>query len=127
VVGNGCASLGSRRGRSAAVAPSAGFPRTSVPSMDVNESAAGVSKGAFTHHFRTRSALLARLAEQAIASMEEALDAAVATGGVVRTWLQISMPRKEADLYRALLMSFNEGKADSSELLRRTAPARQRS
>lgn len=95
----------------------------SVPSMDVIASASGVSKGGFTHHFRTRSALLAALAEQAIVSMDEALDAAVATGGVVRTWLQISMSREDADLYRALLMSFNEGGADTSELLRRSAEA----
>ncbi|WP_104181803.1 TetR/AcrR family transcriptional regulator [Arthrobacter sp. B0490] len=95
----------------------------SVPSMDVIASAAGVSKGGFTHHFGTRAALLAGLAEQAIESMDQALDAAVATGGVVRTWLEVSMSREEADLYRALLMSLNEGGADTSELLRRSAEA----
>lgn len=95
----------------------------SVPSMDIIASAAGVSKGGFTHHFRTRSALLAGLAEQAIASMDKALDAAVATGDVVETWLRISMSREEADLYRALLMSFADGGADTPELLRRSAEA----
>lgn len=95
----------------------------SVPSMDVVASAAGVSKGGFTHHFRTRSALLSGLAEQAIDSMDAALDAAVATGDVVRTWLQISMAREESDLYRALLMSFGEGGTDTSELLRRSGEA----
>ncbi len=91
--------------------------------MDVIAAAAGVSKGGFTHHFRTRSALLTGLAEQAIASIDETLDAAVAEGGVVRSWLQISLSREEPDLYRALLMSFNEGGADTSELLRRSAEA----
>lgn len=95
----------------------------SVPSMDVIASAAGVSKGGFTHHFRTRSALLAGLAGQAIASMDEALTAAVATGDVVRTWLRISMSREEANLYRALLMSFTEGGADTAELVRQSAGA----
>ncbi|MHA7207784.1 TetR/AcrR family transcriptional regulator [Arthrobacter sp. MDT1-65] len=95
----------------------------SVPSMDVVAAAAGVSKGGFTHHFRTRPALLSGLAEQSIASMDEALDAAAATGDVVRTWLRISMSREESDLYRALLISFNEGGTDTSELLRRSAEA----
>lgn len=95
----------------------------SVPSMDVIASTAGVSKGGFTHHFKTRSALLAGLADQAIASIDEALNAAVATGGVVRTWLQTSMSREEGDLYRALLMSFTDVGADTSQLLRRSAEA----
>lgn len=95
----------------------------SVPSMDVIASAAGVSKGGFTHHFKTRSALLAGLAEQAIASMDDALNAAVVTGQVVETWLRISMSREEADLYRALLMSFSDGGVDTTELLRRSAEA----
>lgn len=91
--------------------------------MDVIASASGVSKGGLMHHFNSRSALLAALVEQVIATMDEALDAAAATGGVVRTWLRISMSREDADLYRALLLSFTEVRVESSELLRRSAEA----
>ena len=94
--------------------------------MDVIASAAGVSKGGFTHHFRTRSALLSGLAEQAIASMDEALNAAVPRSDVVGTWLRISMSREEADLYRALMMSFTEAGAGSTELFRLSSEATRR-
>lgn len=95
----------------------------SVPSMDAIAAAAGVSKGGFTHHFKTRAALLEGLAAQAIESMDKALNAAADRGEVVETWLRVSMSRDDADLYRALLMSFADGGERAGALLSQSAEA----
>lgn len=98
----------------------------SVPSLDAIAAAAEVSKGGLMHHFKTRSALLEGLAEQAIDSMDEALDAAVPRGQVVETWLRLSMSRDDADLNRALLMSFADVGDNAGALLKQAAAASQR-
>ena len=94
-----------------------------IPSLDAIASAAGVSKGGLMHHFRSRSALLAGLAEQAIATIDNALAAAVPEGRVVETWLRISLCRDEADLYRALLTTFSGAGTTTDELLQNSVAA----
>ena len=94
-----------------------------IPSLDAIASTAGVSKGGLMHHFRSRSALLAGLAEQAIATIDNALAAAVPEGRVVETWLRISLCRDEADLYRALLTTFSGAGTTTDELLQNSVAA----
>ncbi|WGM20312.1 TetR/AcrR family transcriptional regulator [Paenarthrobacter sp. OM7] len=98
----------------------------SIPSMDAVAAAAKVSKGGFTHHFRTKAALLEGLAVQAIESLDEALNAAVTRGNVVETWLRISKSQDDADLYRALLVSFTDLGENADGLLSLSAEASKR-
>ncbi len=96
----------------------------SVPSLDVVARAAGVSKGGLTHHFPSRAALLDGIAAQAIEGMDRAL-AAAEEGRVVETWLRLSLSREEAELYRALLVSFSDAGATAA-VLQRAAEASRR-
>lgn len=97
-----------------------------VPSMDAIAAAAGVSKGGFTHHFKSRAALLEGLAAHAIASTDEALGVAVGRGDVVETWLRLSMAGDDAALYRAILMSFADVGESAGVLLSQSAEASER-
>ncbi|WP_294564938.1 TetR/AcrR family transcriptional regulator [uncultured Arthrobacter sp.] len=98
----------------------------SVPSLDAVAAASGVSKGGLMHHFRSRAALLDGIAAQAIEAMDEALAAAAEGGNVTETWLRLSMSREDADLYRALLVSFTDSGSTTEALLRRSAEATER-
>lgn len=98
----------------------------SVPSLDVVAQEAGVSKGGLMHHFRSRAALLDGIAGQTINEMDEALSAAAERGDVVETWLRLSLSRDEAELYRALLVSFTDTGSATEALLARAAEASQR-
>jgi len=98
----------------------------SVPSLDVIAVQAGVSKGGLMHHFRSRAALLDGLAEQAIQETDQALADAAVGGEVVETWLRLSASREEADLYRALLVSFADAGPMAESLMQRSAEASRR-
>lgn len=63
----------------------------SVPSLNVLAAAAGVSKGGLTHHFPTRSSLIAGLGRFALEEVDAAMSLASSEGHAARTWLELSV------------------------------------
>ncbi|MHA7262201.1 TetR/AcrR family transcriptional regulator [Arthrobacter sp. TMN-37] len=98
----------------------------SIPSLDVVATRSGVSKGGLMHHFRSRAALFEGIAEQAIEMMDAELGAAAGRGNVAETWLRLSRSPEDADLYRALLVSFTDAGSTTEALLNRSAEATRR-
>lgn len=77
-----------------------------VPSLNSVAALAGVSKGGLVHHFPSRRALVAGLAEAALHEVDAAMEAASAEGRAAETWLRISVPMGEdVALFRALAIA----------------------
>lgn len=98
-----------------------------VPSLNALATAAGVSKGGLIHHFPSRDALLAALAEQSIAAVDTALEQAVGRGDLLQTWLELSLPDQHGvALFQSLAAVFFAGRSDHSAIQVLVSEANQR-
>lgn len=98
-----------------------------VPSLNTLASEAGVSKGGLTHHFPTRDALLAAIAEDAIAAIDLALSQASGGPETLRTWLKLSIPdKKDVALFQSMAALFFTGKSSTASILNLAADANKR-
>jgi AcrR family transcriptional regulator len=83
--------------------------------LDAVAADAGVSKGGLLYHFATKSALVDGLAER-LQAFTEANLARAETDGVVRTFLETSLPGSdEADHYWAVFSAMRSGLEVSDE------------
>jgi len=98
-----------------------------IPSLNELAHASGISKGGLLHHFPTRQALLEAIAHHGITSVDSALEEAHNGGSVLRTWLELSLPRGEdVALFQALASVFFASKSSSENLAKMVADANQR-
>ena len=77
-----------------------------VPSLNTVAEAAGVSKGGLIHHFPTRAALVDGLAREALREIDDAMEAAAASGHAAAAWLRLAVPTgDEVELFRAMAVA----------------------
>ena len=98
--------------------------RGSIPSLNVVVELAEVSKGGLIHHFPTRGALVAALADSAITELDDAMRRAAANRTVARTWLTLAaLSPDEVALFRAIALALADMGAAASAIARRNSEA----
>ena len=95
-----------------------------IPSLNVVVLLAEVSKGGLIHHFPSRGALVAALADSAITELDDAMRRAAANRAVARTWLTLAaLSPDEVTLFRAIALALAGMGAEASAIARRNSEA----
>lgn len=98
-----------------------------VPSLNAVAADAGVSKGGLIHHFPSRAALVAGLAQSAMERVDAAMRDAASRGAAAVTWLRLSVPDdEELMLFRSLAAAYRVAGEADAELARSALEAVQR-
>lgn len=98
-----------------------------VPSLNTLASEAEVSKGGLMHHFPTRDALLAAMAEDAIATIDLALSRVSGGPETLRAWLTLSLPnKKDIALFQSMAALFFTGKSSTDAIVNLAGQANKR-
>lgn len=96
----------------------------SVPSMDRVARAAHVSKGGLVHHFPSRAALIAALADDAIAEIDARMRTAAEHGRAAAAWLELALPSEEdVHLFFALGAEYRTLGEDGAAIVNRASAA----